>query len=230
MENETVPQNTDITMQTPTNKDADTRQATPFRAFGTQEEFDNFCASIRKNAEERVKSSLKIKTDLGEVDLATYNEAYKKQIAPAIREEAVRQYKRELEMTENEKFEARKQEWEQQRKKEVTELNKMYANNLMKEAGFSDKRIEIELNSVTDDREASLSRITELCELYKTEKRDMEQSVMQQLQKNNPSVTMNNGEANPLQEKYDNAKAKGRIGEMIHYINEAKQKGIKIKQ
>lgn len=218
------------TKQPTPNETPNVSQETPFRSFQTQEEFDKFCAGIRKSAEDRAKSSMKIKTENGEVDIDAYNESYKKKIAPTIAKEAVEKYKQELEMTENERFEAEKRAWEQQRRAEMTDINKRLAESMMKEAGFSEKRIEIELNSVSDDREASLGRITELCDLYKQERSEYEKQVMQQIQASNPAVGMGNGEVNMYQQRYDEAKKAGKISDMVHYVREAQEKNIKIIQ
>ena len=60
MDEKTVEQET---KQPTANETPIVSQETPFRSFQTQEEFDKFCAGIRKSAEDRAKSSMKIKAD-----------------------------------------------------------------------------------------------------------------------------------------------------------------------
>ena len=224
--------NEETNVQQPTdnapNSSTNNQTQEPFKSFKTQEEYDNFCASIRKNAEERAKNSFKVKTEDGIIDMAAYNEQYKKQIAPTIAKEAVEKYKREQAMTENEKFEEAKREWEQQVRAEKTEINKQYADALMRKAGFSDKRRELELSHVTDDREASLGRITELCDLYKAEQDELEKKILGQIQQKNPSISMGNDSTNALQQEYNKAKSDGNITAMISAIRRAAEKNIKI--
>ena len=207
----------------------------PFRVFNTEEEFNAYSAALRKRAEKDAAKELGVTTEDGKpLDLEALREKVRAEEREKIREvvgkEAVEKYKRELEMTEAEKFAERQKEWEKQVREKDTEFNKREAKQLMKEAGFTDDRIELELNYVNYDREASISRIVKLCELQKTEYESVKKQVLQQFSASNPSIQIATGDANTLQAQYDEAKRSGNAAMMAKIIRQASINKIQIKQ
>lgn len=207
----------------------------PFKVFKTEEEFNAYSASLRKRAEKDAAKELGVKGDDGKpFDLEAWREKVRAEEREKIRDvvgkEAVEKYKRELEMTEAEKFAERQKEWEKQVREKDTEFNKREAKQLMKEAGFTDERIELELNYVNYDREASISRIVKLCELQKDEYESVKKSVLQQFSASNPNINISTGDANTLQAQYDEAKKSGNAALMARIIRQASSNNIQIRQ
>ena len=206
----------------------------PFKIFKTEEEFNAYSASLRKRAEKDAAKELGVTGENGKpIDLEALREKVRAEEREKIRDvvgkEAVEKYKRELEMTEAEKFAERQKEWEKQVREKDTEFNKREAKQLMKEAGFTDERIEFELNYVNYDREASISRIVKLCELQKDEYESVKKSVLQQFSASNPSINISTGDANTLQAQYDAAKAKGDGATMARILRQASENKIQLK-
>lgn len=212
-----------------------TSEPAPFRVFKTEEEFNAYSASLRKRAEKDAAKELGVTTEGGKpLDLEALREKVRAEEREKIRDvvgkEAVEKYKRELEMTEAEKFAERQKEWEKQVREKDTEFNKREAKQLMKEAGFTDERIELELNYVNYDREASISRIVKLCELQKDEYESVKKSVLQQLSASHPNIQIATGDANTLQAQYDEAKKSGNAALMARIIRQANSNNIQIRQ
>lgn len=210
-------------------------ETAPFKVFKTEDEFNAYSASLRKRAEKDAARELGVKGDDGKpFDLEAWREKVRAEEREKIRDvvgkEAVEKYKRELEMTEAEKFAERQKEWEKQVREKDTEFNKREAKQLMKEAGFTDERIELELNYVNYDREASISRIVKLCELQKDEYESVKKQVLQQFSASNPSINIATGDANTLQAQYDAAKAQGNAVLMAKLARQAAENKIQLKQ
>lgn len=206
----------------------------PYKVFRTEEEFNAYSASLRKRAEKDAAKELGVTGENGKpIDLEALREKVRAEEREKIRDvvgkEAVEKYKRELEMTEAEKFAERQKEWEKQVREKDTEFNKREAKQLMKEAGFTDERIELELNYVNYDREASISRIVKLCELQKDEYESVKKQVLQQFSASNPSINISTGDANTLQAQYDAAKAKGDGATMARILRQASENKIQLK-
>ena len=206
----------------------------PFKVFKTEEEFNAYSASLRKRAEKDAAKELGVTGENGKpIDLEALREKVRAEEREKIRDvvgkEAVEKYKRELEMTEAEKFAERQKEWEKQVREKDTEFNKREAKQLMKEAGFTDERIELELNYVNYDREASISRIVKLCELQKDEYESVKKQVLQQFSASNPSINISTGDANTLLAQYDAAKAKGDGATMARILRQASENKIQLK-
>ena len=207
----------------------------PFKVFKTEEEFNAYSASLRKRAEKDAAKELGVMAEGGKpLDLEALREKVRAEEREKIRDvvgkEAVEKYKRELEMTEAEKFAERQKEWEKQVREKDTEFNKREAKQLMKEAAFTDERIELELNYVNCDREASISRIVKLCELQKDEVESVRKSVLQQFSASHPNISIATGDANTLQARYDAAKKDGNSALMARIIREAGLNNIQLNQ
>lgn len=206
----------------------------PFKVFNSEEEFNAYSASLRKRAEKDVVKEFGVSDENGKtLDIDAFREKIRteerEKISEVIRKEAIEQYKKEQEMTESERFAERQKEWEQKVREKDTEFNKREAKQLMKEAGFTDERIDLELNFITNDRESSLNRIVKLCELQKNEYENVKKSVLQQFSASNPSVSIATGEANTLQAQYDAAKAQGNAPLMARLSRQAAENNITLK-
>lgn len=166
----------------------------PFRTFQTQKEFDDWSAAVRKQGEERaMKKYNNISTANGEtIDVAKLTEQIKKDVYALAKKEAIEQYEREQKMSAEEIFAERQKEWESRVREKEIDFNKREAKQLMKEAGFPDARIELELAYITPDREASINRVVELCNLHKQEEEQLKKSIASQFNLGNPNIKIGN--------------------------------------
>lgn len=134
---------------------------TPFKAFATKEEFDNYCAHLKKKYIEEGKNSVATDGE-GKVDLQKERKKAVEEARAFIEKEAVEKYIKQQNMTEEEKREELQKELESKLTERETELNKREAEIELRKAGFSDEEIADELNYVTNERETSLGRIAAL--------------------------------------------------------------------
>ena len=194
----------------------------PFRVFKTQKEFDDFSAHLIKKTEEKALKNAKV-TD-GE---AVFNkDEYIAKVRKDIEANAIAEYERKLKMTEQERFaeEARKRN-EEFRDREIA-LNKREAKTLLKDAGFNEKQMEVYLELVTEDREASLGKIQRICDAQKETQDLLHKKWQEELQASNPSINIGSQDGNSLQAQYDNAKAMGNLALMSSITRKASQAGI----
>lgn len=197
----------------------------PFRVFKTQKEFDDFSAYLIKKTEEKALKNAKV-TD-GE---AVFNkDEYIAKVRKDIEANAIAEYERKLKMTEQERFaeEARKRN-EEFRDREIA-LNKREASTYLKEAGFDDEQMEVYLELVTEDREASLGKIQRICDTQKATQARLQKKWQEELQASNPSINIGSQDGNSLQAQYDNAKAMGNLALMSSITRKASQAGIPLR-
>lgn len=197
----------------------------PFRVFKTQKEFDDFSAHLIKKTEEKALKNAKV-TD-GE---AVFNkDEYIAKVRKDIEANAIAEYERKLKMTEQERFaeEARKRN-EEFRDREIA-LNKREASTYLKEAGFDDEQMEVYLELVTEDREASLGKIQRICDTQKATQARLQKKWQEELQASNPSINIGSQDGNSLQAQYDNAKAMGNLALMSSITRKASQAGIPLR-
>lgn len=197
----------------------------PFRVFKTKKEFDDFSAHLIKKTEEKALKNAKV-TD-GE---AVFNkDEYIAKVRKDIEANAIAEYERKLKMTEQERFaeEARKRN-EEFRDREIA-LNKREASTYLKEAGFDDEQMEVYLELVTEDREASLGKIQRICDTQKATQARLQKKWQEELQASNPSINIGSQDGNSLQAQYDNAKAMGNLALMSSITRKASQAGIPLR-
>lgn len=197
----------------------------PFRVFKTQKEFDDFSAHLIKKTEEKALKNAKV-TD-GE---AVFNkDEYIAKVRKDIEANAIAEYERKLKMTEQERFaeEARKRN-EEFRDREIA-LNKREATTYLKDAGFDDEQMEVYLELVTEDREASLGKIQRICDTQKATQARLQKKWQEELQASNPSINIGSQDGNSLQAQYDNAKAMGNLALMSSITRKASQAGIPLR-
>ena len=197
----------------------------PFRVFKTQKEFDDFSAHLIKKTEEKALKNAKV-TD-GE---AVFNkDEYIAKVRKDIEANAIAEYERKLKMTEQERFaeEARKRN-EEFRDREIA-LNKREASTYLKDAGFDDEQMEVYLELVTEDREASLGKIQRICDTQKATQARLQKKWQEELQASNPSINIGSQDGNSLQAQYDNAKAMGNLALMSSITRKASQAGIPLR-
>lgn len=197
----------------------------PFRVFKTQKEFDDFSAHLIKKTEEKALKNAKV-TD-GE---AVFNkDEYIAKVRKDIEANAIAEYEKKLKMTEQERFaeEARKRN-EEFRDREIA-LNKREASTYLKDAGFDDEQMEVYLELVTEDREASLGKIQRICDTQKATQARLQKKWQEELQASNPSINIGSQDGNSLQAQYDNAKAMGNLALMSSITRKASQAGIPLR-
>lgn len=197
----------------------------PFRVFKTQKEFDDFSAHLIKKTEEKALKNAKV-TD-GE---AVFNkDEYIAKVRKDIEANAIAEYERKLKMTEQERFaeEARKRN-EEFRDREIA-LNKREATTYLKDAGFDEEQMEVYLELVTEDREASLGKIQRICDTQKATQARLQKKWQEELQASNPSINIGSQDGNSLQAQYDNAKAMGNLALMSSITRKASQAGIPLR-
>lgn len=197
----------------------------PFRVFKTQKEFDDFSAHLIKKTEEKALKNAKV-TD-GE---AVFNkDEYIAKVRKDIEANAIAEYERKLKMTEQERLaeETRKRN-EEFRDREIA-LNKREATTYLKDAGFDDEQMEVYLELVTEDREASLGKIRRICDTQKATQARLQKKWQEELQASNPSINIGSQDGNSLQAQYDNAKAMGNLALMSSITRKASQAGIPLR-
>ena len=197
----------------------------PFRVFKTQKEFDDFSAHLIKKTEEKALKNAKV-TD-GE---AVFNkDEYIAKVRKDIEANAIAEYERKLKMTEQERLaeETRKRN-EEFRDREIA-LNKREATTYLKDAGFDDEQMEVYLELVTEDREASLGKIQRICDTQKATQARLQKKWQEELQASNPSINIGSQDGNSLQSQYDNAKAMGNLALMSSITRKASQAGIPLR-
>ena len=197
----------------------------PFRVFKTQKEFDDFSAHLIKKTEEKALKNAKV-TD-GE---AVFNkDEYIAKVRKDIEANAIAEYERKLKMTEQERLaeETRKRN-EEFRDREIA-LNKREATTYLKDAGFDDEQMEVYLELVTEDREASLGKIQRICDTQKATQARLQKKWQEELQASNPSINIGSQDGNSLQAQYDNAKAMGNLALMSSITRKASQAGIPLR-
>lgn len=197
----------------------------PFRVFKTQKEFDDFSAHLIKKTEEKALKNAKV-TD-GE---AVFNkDEYIAKVRKDIEANAIAEYERKLKMTEQERLaeEMRKRN-EEFRDREIA-LNKREASTYLKDAGFDDEQMEVYLELVTEDREASLGKIQRICDTQKATQARLQKKWQEELQASNPSINIGSQDGNSLQAQYDNAKAMGNLALMSSITRKASQAGIPLR-
>ena len=204
----------------------------PFKTFATEQEYNDFAASLRKRAEKDAAKAM-AGEDGKALDLESLREKIRKEEYEKVKDvagkEAVEKYKRQLEMTEQERFEERQKEFDAMVKAKSIDFNRREAKQIMKEAGISDERIEMELEFVTDDRDSSIGRIIKLCDMFKTEKEIIQKDFLKQFGANNPSISIGAGDPDNLQAQYDKAKKERNFAEMSRVIRVAQQNKITLK-
>jgi hypothetical protein len=197
----------------------------PFRVFKTQKEFDDFSAHLIKKTEANALKNAKV-TD-GE---AVFNkDEYIAKVRKDIEANAIAEYERKLKMTEQERLaeETRKRN-EEFRDREIA-LNKREATTYLKDAGFDDEQMEVYLELVTEDREASLGKIQRICDTQKATQARLQKKWQEELQASNPSINIGSQDGNSLQAQYDNAKAMGNLALMSSITRKASQAGIPLR-
>ena len=197
----------------------------PFRVFKTQKEFDDFSAHLIKKTEEKALINAKV-TD-GET---VFNkDEYIAKVRKDIEANAIAEYERKLKMTEQERLaeETRKRN-EEFRDREIA-LNKREATTYLKDAGFDDEQMEVYLELVTEDREASLGKIQRICDTQKATQARLQKKWQEELQASNPSINIGSQDGNSLQAQYDNAKAMGNLALMSSITRKASQAGIPLR-
>lgn len=197
----------------------------PFRVFKTQKEFDDFSAHLIKKTEEKALKNAKV-TD-GE---AVFNkDEYIAKVRKDIEANAIAEYERKLKMTEQERLaEETKKRNEEFRDREIA-LNKREATTYLKDAGFDDEQMEVYLELVTEDREASLGKIQRICDTQKATQARLQKKWQEELQASNPSINIGSQDGNSLQAQYDNAKAMGNLALMSSITRKASQAGIPLR-
>lgn len=197
----------------------------PFRVFKTQKEFDDFSAHLIKKTEEKALKNAKV-TD-GE---AVFNkDEYIAKVRKDIEANAIAEYERKLKMTEQERLaeETRKRN-EEFRDREIA-LNKREATTYLKDAGFDDEQMEVYLELVTEDREASLGKIQRICDTQKATQARLQKKWQAELQASNPNINIGSQDGNSLQSQYDNAKSMGNLALMSSITRKASQAGIPLR-
>lgn len=163
----------------------------PYKAFSTQQEYDDFCAKLRKSGEDRALNKTGLKTEDGNViDYNTAKKQWQKETQTVMEAEIRAKIERENKMTAEELFNSKKAEFEKYQEEKEIEFNKREATLIMRNNGFSEKEIELELNMITADREKSLSRIVELSKIRKESADAMRQQLSAELAKNNPNINL----------------------------------------
>lgn len=202
-----------------------TQTEQPYRVFKTQKEFDDFSAYLIKKTEDKALKNAKV-TD-GEV---VFNkEEYIAKVKKDIEANAIAEYERKLKMTEQERLaEETKKRNEEFREREIS-LNKREATSYLKDAGFDDEQMEVYLELVTEDREASLGKIKRICDTQKATQDKLHKKWQEELQASNPSIKIGSQDANGLQAQYDNAKASGNMALMSSIMRQASKVGLTLK-
>lgn len=198
----------------------------PFREFKTQKEFDDFSAYLLRKGEEKALKNAKVDNGETVLDYKDYEKKYRKDLEAQIRADIERQAK----MTESEKLAEREKEMARQYDEREIELNRREAKILLSDAGYDEEDMEIYLDFVTTDREASLGKIRRVCESKRASLEKQKQAILDELQKNSPNMKFGSAsDANALQARYDQAAKSNNAPLMSSIIREAAEKGISLK-
>lgn len=162
----------------------------PFRVFKTQEDFDNFAAHLMRKAEERALKNVQIKDGESTMTKTEYDKMYRKDIEA----NAIAEYERKLKLTEQERFDEERRKYEQEYREREIVLNRREAQVLLAQAGFDEEEMEVYLENVSEDREASLGRIERICNSRKSMQEKLLSKWQSELQTANPTVNIGNGQ------------------------------------
>ncbi len=162
----------------------------PFRAFKTQEEFDNFSARLVKKGKEQALKNAKIEDDGVTFNKKEYEAKFRKDLEASITAELERKAK----LSEVEKLSEEREQMEKSFREERIEINKDKARVLLQQSGFEEEDMDVYLDFVTEDRDISLGKIRRVCEAFKTRQEKLKAKWQADLQKTNPNVMIGNNQ------------------------------------
>lgn len=214
-----VAQNDVPVMETP-------KVETPFREFKTQKDFDDFSAYLMKKGEEKALKNAKVNDGETIFDYKDYEKKYRKDLEAQI----IADYERKAKMTAEERAEELAREREQQFRDREVALNKREAQVLLANAGFDEDEMDVYLDFVNEDREASLGRIQRVCDTQRAKLEKQKKSIIDELQANSPNMKFGDAnDVNALQARYNEAMKNGNLIQASAIMREAAQKGITLK-
>lgn len=196
----------------------------PYIQF-TKQEYDNLCASLKKQGADKALRNVQVKDGENVLTKADYDKLYRKDIEA----NAIAEYERKQKLSAEERFKEEKRQYELSFKEREIALNKREATTYLKDAGFDEEQMEVYLELVTEDREASLGKIQRICDTQKATQARLQKKWQEELQASNPSINIGSQDGNSLQAQYDNAKAMGNLALMSSITRKASQAGIPLR-
>lgn len=175
--------------------------------FKTQEEFDNYHASLIRKGEQKALKRAKVEDGEASLTKAEYDKLYRKDLEASIRAEIERQAK----LTESQKLAEEKQKMEEIFRQEKIEINKDKARVLLEKAGFQEEELEVYLDFVNEDREVSLGKIMRVCESHKNNEDRLLTKWQNELQASNPKINVGNSTNGITKEMAKNMSFKERV-------------------
>lgn len=196
----------------------------PYIKF-TKQEYDNLCASLKKQGAEKALRNVQVKDGENVLTKADYDKLYRKDIEA----NAIAEYERKQKLSAEERFNEEKRQYELSFKEREIALNKREASTFLKEAGFDDEQMEVYLELVTEDREASLGKIKRICDTQKSTQEKLHKKWQEELQASNPSINIGSQDVNALQSQYNEAKASGNMALVAKIIRTAQASNVTLK-
>jgi hypothetical protein len=198
----------------------------PFREFKTQKDFDDFSAYLMRKGEEKALKNAKVTEGEATFDYKDYEKKYRKDLEAQI----IADYERKAKMTAEERAEELAREREQQFRDREIALNRREAQVLLSEY-FDEDEMDVYLDFITEDRDASLGKIRRVCDSQKAKLDKQRKSIIEELQANSPNMKFGDiGDVNALQTQYDAAKSSGNLTLMSSIIRQAQAKNITLQQ